>query len=106
MEFDGVKYTTDDVVIINVHNADFLEVGLILQIVVKLDVVSFIINNYRAVRHPHLMFFETVNHDQQFRMINARELADYKALKKHGTVEQFRFVLHHHVTVTAESSQE
>ena len=104
VEYEGVTYKTEDVIVLKVHNSDFLEVGLILQIVVKNDQVFFIINRYRAVRHPNFMFFETLNHDEQLRRVKIEEMVDFKAIKKHGTIEQFKFVLHHHLTT--ESYQE
>ena len=104
VECNGSSYKTEDVIVIKVHNADFLEVGLIMQIVVKNEEVYFIVNRYRAVRHPHLMFFETLNHDQELRKISVGEIVDFKSLRKHGSYQQFRFMLYHHVT--NESSQE
>ena len=104
VEYNGSSYRTEDVIILKVHNSDFLEVGLIMQIVVKNAEVYFIINRYRAMRHPHLMFFETLNHDEQLRKISIRDMVDFKSLRKHGSFQQFRFMLYHHVT--NESSQE
>ena len=101
VEVNGQRYKVEDVVVLKIHNSDFIEVGIVLQIIIKKGEVFFIVNKYRAIRDEVFNFFETVNYDEEtFHSVNVDDLEDAKPLVKNGVYERFRFTLHHHLSVS------
>ena len=101
VEVNGQRYKVEDVVVLKIHNSDFIEVGIVLQIIIKKVEVFFIVNKYRAIRDEVFNFFETVNYDEEtFHSVNVDDLEDAKPLVKNGVYERFRFTLHHHLSVS------
>ena len=101
VEVNGQGYKVEDVVVLKIHNSDFIEVGIVLQILIKKDRVFFILNRYRAFRDEVFNFFETFNYDEEtFHSVNVEDLEDAKPLVKNGVYEKFRFTLHHHLSVS------
>ena len=101
VEVNGQSYKVEDVVVLKVHNSSFIEVGIVLQILIKKERVFFIVNKYRAIRDEVLNFFETLNYDDEsFHSVNVDDLEDAKPLVKNGVYEKFRFTLHHHLSVS------
>ena len=101
VEVNGQRYKVEDVVVLKIHNSDFIEVGIVLQILIKKGEVFFIVNKYRAIRDEVFNFFETLNYDEEsFHTVNVDDLEDAKPLVKNGVYEKFRFTLHHHLSVS------
>ena len=101
VEVNGQNYKLEDIVVLKIHNSDFIEVGVILQILIKKGQVFFILNRYRAIRDMVFNYFETLNYDEEtFHSVNVVDLVDAKPLVKNGVFEKFKFTLHHHLSVS------
>ena len=100
IEINGQKYKSEDVLILKVHNSDYLDVGLLVAILVKNGKVKFVLKRFRASRQHPYNIFQTINqgHETEILTRNLDEIVDYKPIKKTG-VMSFYFVLHHHLSV-------
>ena len=92
------KYSKDDLVVLEViEGIEDLRVGVIKSIVVKDNKVFFVVRAYEAVKHA-VGYYETVKLSVDYSFVEAKNLADYKTLYRHGTDTKFQFVLHHHIS--------
>ena len=92
------KYTIGDVVVISLIDGLYeMNVGLIQAIVIKDNVVWFIVKVYEA-RLYYPGYYETKISVENHTLCKANDLADKKPLNKHGTQDKFQFILHHHIS--------
>jgi len=74
-----------------------MNVGLIQAIVIKDNVVWFIVKVYEAqLYYPG--YYETKISVENHTLCKANDLADKKSLNKLGTQDKFQFILHHHIS--------
>ena len=101
IEINGQKYKSEDVLILKVHNSDYLDVGLLVAILVKNGKVKFVLKRFRASRQNPYNIFQTINqgHETEILTRNLDEIVDYKPIKKTGVMNKFYFILHHHLSV-------
>ena len=91
----GTQYKVGFVVITKVFSDDVLEVGDILKIVVRNNVVMFLVLLSEATRNK-LGFFDSVP-SGTVTLASYKTLGDYKPIIKRADNACFPFVLHHHV---------
>ena len=92
------KYRKEDLVVLKVNDGiEDLTVGVIGAVVVKNNRVFLALRDYKAVKHS-LGYYETVQIGVDYQFVEAKNLADFKPLQKHGTSMKFQFVLHHHIS--------
>ena len=92
------KYRKEDLVVLEVSDGiEDLIVGVIGAIIVKNNKVFFVVRSYKAVKHA-LGYYESVQIGVDYQFVEAKNLADFKPLHKHGTSMKFQFVLHHHIS--------
>jgi hypothetical protein len=91
----GTTYRTGYVIITKVYSCDVLQVGTILQVIMRKNAVLFLILLSESVRNK-LGFFESLLLDT-VDLVQYEKLADFKPIIKRGDNASFPFVLHHHV---------
>jgi hypothetical protein len=91
----GTAYLRDQIVVTSVESDDLITVGVILDIVIRLDRLLFIVALHRAVRTPS-RFFQAYPCGE-VKTIDQKHLSDFKPLYKRDKVVNFRFLLHHHL---------
>jgi hypothetical protein len=91
----GTAYLRDQIVVVSVESDDLLTVGVILEIVIRLDRLLFIIELHKAVRTPS-RFFQACPCDE-VETIEQKHLSDFTPLYKRDKSVNFRFFLHHHL---------
>jgi hypothetical protein len=96
----GTTYRVGYVVITRVYSSDVLEVGTILQVLLRKNSVLFLVLLSEAARNK-LGFFESLPLNT-LALAPYEKLGDYKPIIKRGDSLCFPFVLHHHVPHTDE----
>ncbi len=91
----GTNYRAGYVVVTKVFTSDIMQVGTILQIVLRKNSVSFLVKLSDAARNK-FGFFETLP-TNTLDLVQYEKLADFKPLIKRGDNICFPFVLHHHI---------
>jgi len=91
----GTDYRVGQVLVTKIVSADILEVGTVVQIVMRQSSVMFLLTHSEAVR-AKLGYFETLPSNTVI-LVKYEDLADYKPLIKRGGGSCFPFVLHHHI---------
>ena len=92
-------YRQEDVVVLKVLNKDHMYIGVIKGVLLKQDVLYFLVSCYEVVRDLNLRYFVTVDRTStNFSFVTSSRLADYKPLVKHGTSSKFKVTLHHHIS--------
>ena len=91
----GTKYCIGQIVVTKVFSQEKIEVGDILQVVVRSGKVHFLVTLHDAARN-YFRYFETVP-QRRVGLVSLEKLSDYKPLVKRGSNTYFAFVLHHHV---------
>ena len=102
LKYRGQNYRTEDVVILEAIHRDHVKIGVIMGIIIKMEMVFFLVKRYDAFRDEFLRFFEANSTDEELgcgTFVLAESLVDYKPLVKHGNYKRFRFAMHHHVSV-------
>ena len=87
-------YRTNEVVILQLIDRNSLKIGLIQSILVKGNMVFFLIYKYIASRHK-LGYYVTGEWDQTLYFVSVNTLLDFKPLPMHGQCQKFKFALHH-----------
>ena len=64
LKFQGQNYKTEDVVILEAIHRDHVKVGVIMGIILKKDVVFFLVKRYNAFRDEFFRFFEANSTDE------------------------------------------
>jgi len=93
----GTNYQVGNIVVTKVVSCNVLEVGTIIRVVLRKDVVLFLVLESHAARVP-IGFFEALPTNTAG-LVRYDQLADYKPLIKRGANECYSFVLHHHIPV-------
>ena len=92
------NYKNRDLVVVSIKDSDNICVGIIMSILVKENKVYFVVKKYKAKRN-WLQFFQNISSNSTvFEFIDCNRLVDYKPLIMRGTVDNFIFTLHHHVS--------
>ena len=78
---------------------DNLLVSVIQTILVKNNQVYFVVLRYEAKRNTLGYFVTTNERIQESFFLKASHLVDYKPLIMHGTLNKFKFALHHYISV-------
>jgi hypothetical protein len=91
----GTTYRRGYIVITKVFSDDVLQVGEILKIIERKNIVQFLVLHSEAARN-NLGFFESLPLNT-VALATYENLADYKPIIKRGDNECYPFVLHHHV---------
>ena len=91
----GTIYSFNQILVISVVSEDVIRVGVILDIVIRLNKLMFIVSVHDAIRTP-FRFFQVCPCDI-VELVDYRNLADFKPLFKRDEETCFRFFLHHHV---------
>lgn len=92
------KYCNGDLIVVGIEDSDNLSVGLVKSILVKRCKVFFVIQRYTAVRHWLRYFICKKPEFDVFEFADSSKICDYKPLIMRGTVKQFVFTMHHHVS--------
>ena len=92
------SYKNGDVVVVGIEDSDNLVVGLIKSVLVKDNKVHFVIQRYIASRHWLGYFSCKKPGDDICEFVESTKIKDFKPLIMRGTVQQFLFTLHHHVS--------
>ena len=101
IELRGHHYKVNDVVVLNAVDRSTLDVGWIQTVLVKESgAVYFVVKQYRALRADLGFFTTSTPLDNELALKSFDELADYKPIVIHGTVNRFNFALHHYVSVS------
>ena len=87
-------YRTNEVVILQLIDRNSLKIGLIQSILVKGNMVFFLIYKYITSRHK-LGYYVTGEWDQTLYFVSVNTLLDFKPLPMHGQCQKFKFALHH-----------
>lgn len=93
----GTSYQAGHIVVTKVVSCDILEVGTIVNIVLRKDTVFFLLLQSQAAR-VKLGYFESLPSNTAI-LVKYDQLADFKPLIKRGANDCFIFVLHHHIPV-------
>ena len=97
VSFRSQMYKAGEIVVMQAYSQDELKVGLIMSVLIKEDSVFFVVKEYLAKRN-WLRFFNGSSEDPVLSIVDAKLLADYKALNNQGTSSQLFFCLHHHIS--------
>ena len=99
--FRNQMYGQEDVVVLKVLNKDHMYIGVIKGVLLKQDVLYFLVSCYEVVRDMNLRYFVTVDRTStNFSFVMSSRLADYKPLIKYGTSSKFKVTLHHHISIS------
>jgi hypothetical protein len=90
----NTKYRVGHLVVTSVESENVLEVGCILQIVVRHREVLFLVTRYECGR-TRFRYFDA--HPLDVCLVKYSSLRDYKPLIRRGAEECPRFLLHHHL---------
>ena len=99
VEYKDQEYKVGDIVVLEAKSQDELKVGLIQSIVVKEEILYYVIYKYSAHRIKSLQYFQSGESDGNLYFIQASNVIDYKPLIMHGTLRKFKFNVHHHISV-------
>ena len=91
----GTTYCRDQIVVTSVETDNLITVGVILDIVVRLDRLLFVIDIHKAVRTP-LRYFQACPCNEVI-AVDQKLLFDFKPLYKRDRSINFCFFLHHHL---------
>ena len=92
------EYRTGDIVVLDIIDSDNISVGIVQTILIKKDLVYFVLQRFSAIRNI-LQYFESEGSGQSSsEFVQASKLKDFKPLIKRGTTKKFVFVLHHHLS--------
>ena len=92
------NYRNGDLVVVSVETCDEMTVGIVKAILVKNSTVYFAIRKCQALRN-HLRYFISKNlSDDPYELLKASNLRDFKPLILRGTLTNFVFTLHHHIS--------
>ena len=91
-------YKNGDIVVVGIEDSDNLVVGLIKSVLVKDTKVFFVIQRYTASRHWLGYFTCRKPGDDICEFVESNNIKDFKPLILRGTVQQFMFTLHHHIS--------
>lgn len=95
IEIKGTNYRVGHVLVTKVISSDILEIGTVLEIVLRENVVLFLLEMSHGAR-TRLGFFEALP-TETVKLVGYKDLADFKPLVKRGANISFPFVLHHHL---------
>ena len=96
--YRGQKYTTDELVVIEVVDMSRIAVGIIKSILIRGSSVYFIVKKVFANRVKLNFFVSESNDEDEVIFFSAQNLPDFKPLIKYGTDKQFKFYLHHYLS--------
>ena len=96
--YRGQKYTTDELVVIEVVDISRIAVGIIKSILIRGSSVYFIVKKVFANRVKLNFFVSEINDEDKVIFFSAQNLQDFKPLIKYGTDKQFKFYLHHYLS--------
>ena len=95
---NGVKYEKGSLIVIEVkEGGEFLVTGILRMILVRSKDVFMIVSK-GLTKKTRLGYYESVEVIDEFSVVRASSLADYKPLILRGTRDKFVFVLHHFIS--------
>ena len=95
---NGVKYEKGSLLVIEVkEGGEFLVTGILRMILVRSKDVFMIVSK-GLTKKTRLGYYESVEVIDEFAVVRASSLADYKPLILRGTREKFVVVLHHFIS--------
>ena len=94
-DVSGTSYIFNQIVVLSVISEDVITVGVILDIVIRMNKLMFIVSVFDAIRTP-FQFFQACSCDK-VEIVDYKTLADFKPLYKRDNQTCFRFILHHHL---------
>ena len=97
VNFRSQMYCSGDIVVLEAYNQDEIKVGLVSTMLIRNEVVFFVIRQF-LTRRTLLRYFKGSSVNQALSLFDSKNLADYKPLINQGTSSHVIFCLHHHLS--------
>ncbi len=91
----GTVYFKNQIVVTSVSSEDLISVGVIHEVIIRMDRLIFVIALYDAIR-TSFRFFQACPREK-VDIVDYNHLSDFKPLYRRDNSKCFRFFLHHHL---------
>jgi hypothetical protein len=91
----GTTYLRDQILVTSVLSEDVVTVGVVLDIIIRMDNLLFVVSLHEAIR-TSFRYFQACP-SNEIKLVEYKSLSDFKPLYKRNHSSNFIFFLHHHL---------
>ena len=98
VSINNQAYKIGDILPVNIADCDDIDLGLVRKILVRGNLIFFVIQRYKSYRNEFQYFVAKKPKEDVYEIYDSKLLVDSKPLIVRGSLDRFVFTLHHYIS--------